>query len=127
MFHGSEGSGHDSRMSASELGGGIKTERPTCMLFGEDECRRQVTPCKSDGELMRVCGNKAGQCTRSHVGVVRFGAGVNETIADKGNRFIDGVAGSCISAAEFEELMSKELSCRTWKEHCGSWSDSGKA
>jgi hypothetical protein len=41
-LEGSEGSGHDSRGSASEFDGDIKTERPDRILFSDGECRRQV-------------------------------------------------------------------------------------
>jgi hypothetical protein len=106
---GSEDSGRESRVSASEFDGDIKTERPDRILFGENECRQQVNPYKNDvEELVRICGNKFGTCARGHMGVVRFGMGVYKTLAGKGNRFIDGVGGTCISKEEYEELLGQE-------------------
>jgi hypothetical protein len=43
---GSEDSGRDSRVSALEFDGDIKTERPDRILCGEGECHRRVTPYK---------------------------------------------------------------------------------
>jgi hypothetical protein len=111
-FDGSEDSGHGSRVSASEFEGDIGVEMPDKILLSENECRRQVAAYKNDGPaLTRVCGNKAGACTRNHIGANRFDIGVYQTVAGR-NKFIDGVVGTCITAEEYEaELRSEAADC----------------
>jgi hypothetical protein len=108
-FAGSEDSGHESRVSASEFDGDIGAEMPDKIIFSDNECQRQVAPYKSDkATLIRVCGHKESVCTRNHVGVDVFSAGVYQTVAGRGNKFIDGVAGTCISIEEHEAEMRME-------------------
>jgi hypothetical protein len=77
---GTEGTGHDSRVSASEFDGDVKTDMPDHILFSELECRRQVTAYKNDSEgMVRVCGNKFSLCGRAHFGALRYGPGVYKT------------------------------------------------
>jgi hypothetical protein len=102
-FAGSEDSGRESRVSASGFEGDIGLEMPDKILFSENECRRQVAPYKGDtASLTRVCGHKAGVCTRIHIGANRFDSGVYQTVSGRGNKFIDGVAGTCITVEEHE-------------------------
>jgi hypothetical protein len=110
---GSEDRGCDSRVSALEFDGDIKTERPDRILFGEGKCHRQVTLYKNDAaELVRICGNRFGACARGHMGVVRFGEEVYKTLAGKGNHFIDGMGGTCISKEEYDKLLGQEAAER---------------
>jgi hypothetical protein len=99
-------------MSASDFDGDVNTNMPSCILFLEMECRRQVTPYKNDDEeLVRVCGNKLGLCARNHVGAVRFGTRVNKTISGR-SKFIDGVEGTCITNEEYQETLRQEAAER---------------
>jgi hypothetical protein len=112
-FEGSEASGRDSRVSASEFDGDIKTERLDRILFGDAECRRQVTSYRNDAaELVRICGNKFRTCAHGHMGVVRFGEGIYKTLAGKGNRFIDGMGGTCISKEKYDDFLGQEAADR---------------
>jgi hypothetical protein len=87
-----------------------------------------VTPYKNDtAELVRVCGNIFGTYTRGHMGVVRFNEGIYKTFAGKGNRFIDGMGGTCISKEEYDELLGQEAAEGTRKEYRGGGSGIGTA
>jgi hypothetical protein len=81
--NGSEGSDHGSKVSASEYDGDL-ANMPSMILFMELECRRQVTNYKSNWDgLVRVCGNRFGSCTRNHMGAIRYGMGVYQTVAGR--------------------------------------------
>jgi hypothetical protein len=104
---GSEASDQGSKVSASEYDGDL-ADMPSKILFTELECRRRVTNYKNDPEdLIRVCGNRFGSCSRSHVGATRYGAGVYQTVAGR-NRFVDGQGGTCISNEEYQEMLRVE-------------------
>jgi hypothetical protein len=85
---------------------------PDKILFSVNECRRQVAAYKNDGPtLIRVCGHKAGVCTHKHIGANCFDIGVYQTIAGR-NKFIDGVAGTCITAEAYEAELRSEAAER---------------
>jgi hypothetical protein len=112
-FAGSKDSGRESRVSASEFDGDIGAEMPDKILFSESECRRQVAAYKNDSpSLTRVCAHKAGVCTHNHIGADRFDAGIYQTVAGRGNKFIDGIAGTCITEEEYEAELRSEAADR---------------
>jgi hypothetical protein len=81
-FNRSEDSGREYHVSASEFEGDIGADMPEKILFSGSECRRQVAAYNSDkATLTRVCGHKAGTCTRNHVGANVFDIGVYQPVA----------------------------------------------
>jgi hypothetical protein len=109
---GTEGTGHNSRVSASEFDGDVKTDMTDHILFSELECRGQVTTYKNNPEgTVRVCGNKFSLCGRAHFGALRYGPGVYKTIAGRG-KFIDGIVGTCITEEEYQEILRQEAAER---------------